>query len=190
LVIPTGEDALPSHTAHRTGQSLTEQSITLKDGRTLGFAEYGDLNGKPVIECHGWPSSRLQASNYDEAGNRVGARVIGIDRPGMGISTFKKGFRVADWPSDVIELANALSLERFAVAAISSGSPYGFACARFIPERITSCAIVGGIPPLKVEGETLRPEQYMEATELKIMRLANSLPLISRAGFWFSRVVS
>ena len=184
-------DALPStHTAPRNGHALTEQRIILKDGRTLGFAEYGDPNGKPVLEFHGWPSCRLEASNYDQAGKKVGARVIGIDRPGIGISTFKKDFCVVDWSSDVVELANALSLDRFAVVGVSSGSPYGLACARFIPERLTSCAIVGGISPLKVEGETLRPKQYLDPTELRIMRLANSVPLIGRAGFWyFTRMI-
>ena len=154
---------MPSaHTALRNAQTLTEQRMILKDGRTLGFAEYGDPNGKPVLECHGWPSSRLQASNYDQAGKKVGARIIGIDRPGIGISTFKKGFRVVDWPSDVVELADALGLERFAVVGISSGSPYGLVCARFIPKRLTSCAIVCGICPLKVEGETLRAKDYLD----------------------------
>jgi len=48
--------------------------------------------------------------------------------------TYVKGYRIVDWPADVIELANALRLKRFAVAGISSGSPYALACARFIPE--------------------------------------------------------
>ena len=60
--------------------------------------------------------------------------MIGIDRPGFGMSTYVKSYRIVDWPADVIELANALGLKRFAVAGISSGSPYALACARFIPE--------------------------------------------------------
>src|SRR5436190_21241873 len=86
----------------------TEQRVTLRDGRTLGFAEYGDPNGEPVLEFHGSPSSRLEASYFDDAGKKVGARVIGIDRPGFGISTYAKGYRILNWPSDVVEFANAL----------------------------------------------------------------------------------
>jgi hypothetical protein len=33
----------------------TEQRVILKDGRTLGFAEYGDPKGEPAIEFHGLP---------------------------------------------------------------------------------------------------------------------------------------
>src|ERR1700730_6992058 len=96
----------------------TAQTIKLKDGRTLGYAEYGDPKGKPVLEFHGWPGSRLEAWNYDAAGKAAGARVIGIDRPGFGLPTYVKGYRIVDWPADVIELANALRLKRFAVAGI------------------------------------------------------------------------
>ena len=37
----------------------TEQRV-LKDGRTLGFAEYGDPKGEPAIEFHGCPGSRTR----------------------------------------------------------------------------------------------------------------------------------
>lgn len=34
-------------------------TITLKDGRRLSYAQYGDPEGKPLFFFHGWPSSRL-----------------------------------------------------------------------------------------------------------------------------------
>lgn len=39
----------------------TNETLWLRDGRLLGYAEYGDLDGKPVFFFHGWPGSRLQA---------------------------------------------------------------------------------------------------------------------------------
>jgi pimeloyl-ACP methyl ester carboxylesterase len=67
-------------------QNKTNQTLKLKDGRTLGFAEYGDSQGKPIFEFHGNPSSRLGSGLFDETAKRMGIRVIGIDRPGMGMS--------------------------------------------------------------------------------------------------------
>ena len=163
--------------------SLTEQRVSLRDGRTLGFAEFGDPNGDPVLEFHGCPGSRLEAWNYDEVGKKLGARVIGIDRPGFGISTYVKGYRIVDWPADVSEFADALGLERFAVAGISSGSPYALASARFIPERLKGCAIVSGRSPLTVEGEKLDPSHYLMAEELLMARLAKTVPFAARAIF-------
>lgn len=40
--------------------------IKLKDGRILGYAEYGNPDGKPLFSFHGWPSSRFQLSVLNE----------------------------------------------------------------------------------------------------------------------------
>ncbi|UCH13008.1 MAG: hypothetical protein JSV22_07800 [Bacteroidales bacterium] len=70
-------------------QNKTNQTLKLKDGRTLGFAEYGDPLGKPIFEFHGNPSSRLGSGLFDEMAKKMGIHVIGIDRPGMGLSDAK-----------------------------------------------------------------------------------------------------
>ena len=181
-----GKDAYSKIELEKVAERIsnpTEQRVILKDGRTLGFAEYGDPKGEPAIEFHGCPGSRLEAWNYDEAGKKLGARVIGVDRPGFGMSTYVKGYRIVDWPADVIEVANALGLKRFAVAGISSGSPYALACARFIPERLKRCAVVSGLPPLTVKGEKLAPSHYLMAEELLMARLAKTVPFAARAIF-------
>jgi hypothetical protein len=38
----------------------TAQTLTLRDGRTLGYAEWGDPDGKPILLFGGSTSSRLQ----------------------------------------------------------------------------------------------------------------------------------
>lgn len=171
-----------------SADSRTEQKLGLKDGRVLGFAEYGDPSGKPVLEFHGWPSSRLEASAWDEAGKKAGARVIGIDRPGFGLSSFARRYRIVDWPRDVVEFADALGLDKFAVVGVSSGSPYALACAYLIPERLTACAVVSGLAPLKVPGEKIRPGDFIVESELQIARLANTVPIVARLAFaYFAR---
>jgi pimeloyl-ACP methyl ester carboxylesterase len=163
----------------------TAQTISLKDGRLLGYAEYGDPFGKPVLEFHGWPSCRLEGSVYDEAAKKLGARIIAIDRPGFGLSTYQSGYRIIDWPKDVAEFADALGLGKFAALGISSGSPYVLACARFIPERLTACAVVSGLAPVKVEGEKIDAKQFLIKTELQIAGLASNVPLAARLIFWW-----
>jgi pimeloyl-ACP methyl ester carboxylesterase len=72
-------------------KDMTNQTIKLNDGRTLGYAECGDPQGKPIIEFHGNPSSRLGGMLFDEAARKLGIRVIGIDRPGREV--FRSGTR-------------------------------------------------------------------------------------------------
>lgn len=125
--------------------SPTDKTIPLRDGRTLGYAEYGSSEGNPLLYFHGHPGSRFEAKFLAEQAAQAGIRLIGIDRPGMGLSTFKAGRRLLDWPDDVLELADYLHLDRFAVVGFSGGGPYALACAYKIPQRLTACGIAAGV---------------------------------------------
>jgi pimeloyl-ACP methyl ester carboxylesterase len=50
-----------------------------------------------------------------------------------------------DWPDDVVELADDLHIDRFAVAGFSGGAPYAFACAFKIPHRLIDCGLISGV---------------------------------------------
>lgn len=40
---------------------MTEaQTLTMTDGRTVGFADSGPTDGRPIVGCHGGPGSRLE----------------------------------------------------------------------------------------------------------------------------------
>lgn len=122
-----------------------DHHITLPDGRRLSFAEFGDPDGIPVLYFHGCPSSRLEPMLIgDSVLASANLRVVALDRPGMGLSSFqaKRGFSA--WPGDVSALADALGLVRFAVWGFSGGGPYAAVCAAKIPERLTNVVIVSG----------------------------------------------
>jgi len=130
------------------------QQIKLKDGRLLGYAEYGTPEGKPIFYFHGFPGSRIDwlLSDADDSAAELNAHIIAVDRPGMGLSDFKRGRNILDWPDDVIELADALQVDRFAVLGFSGGGPYAAACAYKIPERLTATAIACGMGPAEAPG--------------------------------------
>jgi pimeloyl-ACP methyl ester carboxylesterase len=126
------------------------RQLKLRDGRRLGYSEYGDRDGKPIFYFHGWPGSRLEAQLAVPTAERYRARLIAVDRPGFGLSDFKPKRTLLDWPRDVSEVADALGIERFAVAGVSGGGPYALACARSIPERLTCVAVVCGLGPMEL----------------------------------------
>lgn len=133
------------------GQSLgperPNQQILLQDGRCLGFAEYGDPRGKPIIYFHGWPSSRLEARTMREMVAEMGLRIIAPDRPGYGLSDFKPERAIVDWTDDVIALADHLDLNSFAVLGISGGGPYAAACGAKLSQRLTQVLLVCSMGP-------------------------------------------
>lgn len=130
------------------GNPRDHQTLRLQDGRRLGWAEFGDAQGQPVLYCHGWPGSRIEASLLDRAAKRSRVRLIAADRPGMGLSDFLPGRQFTDWPQDASELCDALGLDRFAVMGVSGGTPYALACAARFPERMSCVVVVSGMGPL------------------------------------------
>jgi pimeloyl-ACP methyl ester carboxylesterase len=129
-------------------RNISDNVISLRDGRKLGYAEYGDPSGKPVFFFHGLPGSRLQRHPDDSIAIELGAHIITIDRPGYGLSDFHQGRQLLDWPDDVAQLADALKIDQFAAIGLSGGGPYLLTCAYKMPERISSATIVSGMGPI------------------------------------------
>ena len=132
----------------KLAQVATARQAQLKDGRRLGFAEFGDPSGTPVILFHDLWGNRTLRHPDDTILNRLGVRLIGVDRPGYGMSTRKPGRGLMDVVDDVMLLSKALQLERFSVLGYSAGGPYALACAYRFPEIVRSCAVVSSLPPM------------------------------------------
>jgi pimeloyl-ACP methyl ester carboxylesterase len=139
---------------HSELRKKKDQLLTLTDGRRLGYSEYGTSDGTPVFFFHGLPGSRLSWPAFDpsDVAAKLKARIIAVDRPGYGISDAKRGRTLLQWPDDVVELADALSLDKFAVLGASGGGPYALSCAFKIPERLTKTVVVCGMGPAMAPG--------------------------------------
>jgi len=121
--------------------------IRLADGRSLGYSEYGDSAGKPVLYFHGGFSSRLDISWADKICQDRHVRLLAIDRPGIGISDRSANRSLIDWANDVRQLASTLQINRFPVLGWSLGGPYALVCGFAIPELVTAIGTVGGFGP-------------------------------------------
>ncbi len=125
-----------------------DHTIALPDGRTLGYAQYGDGEGKPLLYFHGGVSSRLDIAFAHQYCQERAVKIIAPDRPGIGISSLSRHRTMLDWASDVQCLLNQLSIDRLPLLAWSLGGSYAYACAYKIPERFSKIATVGGASPL------------------------------------------
>ena len=132
------------------------QTFGLKDGRLLGYGEWGDSDGIPVFLFHGTPGSRILTRAFDAAARDKGFRLIGVDRPGYGLSTFQEGRTILDFPNDVVELADHLGIDNFHTMGGSGGGPYVLACAHAFPERIVSGLVMCGAGPPEGWDEAMR----------------------------------
>ncbi len=165
------------------------KAIQLQDGRTLGFAEYGDPVGKPVLYFHGSPGCRLDWSIFGDRAWAERHRVLflAVDRPGIGMSDFQANRRLRDWPDDVVQLADALGIDRFAVWGYSTGGPYAAVCAWKLAQRLTEAVIVSGVGPFAE-----LPEIYDQIAPggRRHWTLARNWPLLSRLFLQFTARLS
>lgn len=120
-------------------------TLTMPDGRTVGYADFGPSDGIPVIDCHGGPSTRIEPIQFPSACQENGFRLIGIDRPGYGLSDPLPGRVIADWTPDCLAVADALGLDRFMIVGVSTGASYSMCVAAQAPDRVLAAAAVCGI---------------------------------------------
>jgi pimeloyl-ACP methyl ester carboxylesterase len=125
-----------------------EGNVAVGDDRQLGFAEFGDPQGRAIFWLHGTPGARRQipteARAYAEE-NHI--RLIGIDRPGIGASTPHQYDNVVAFADDLRTVADILGIDKMAVIGLSGGGPYTLGCAAAMPDRIVAVGVLGGVAP-------------------------------------------
>lgn len=106
--------------------------------------DYSDEGaGQPVILVHGWPDA---ARGWDEVAAGLLAsryRVVVPSLRGSGSTRFRDGSTVRDGTGvalaqDVLDLADDLGLDRFAVVGHDWGARAAYTLAAVAPERLTS----------------------------------------------------
>lgn len=127
---------------------MTEPRVLIVDGRPVGVAGYGDPGGRPVLALHGAPACRLMFAGADAPARERGLHLVCPDRPGYGSSAPDPAPALASRAEDLVRLADALLLERFAILGVSGGSPYAVALAARIGRRCTALGLASPMGPI------------------------------------------
>jgi pimeloyl-ACP methyl ester carboxylesterase len=148
------------------------RTVTLRDGRELGYSECGDPDGAALLAFPGFPNSRVSGALLDEVGREFGLRVVCPERPGQGVSDPQPGRTLADWPADVSDLLDTLGIDRAVIVGISAGGPYAAVTAARLADRIDRVAIVAGVGPMAAVGLRDRLLFYLARFAPPLGRLA------------------
>ena len=127
----------------------------------VAYHESGRTSGFPIFLLHGFPDD---AHAYDEVAPAVakaGYRVIVPYLRGYGGTRFldpgvPRMAEQAALGQDVIDLADALKLKRFAVCGYDWGGRAACVAAALNPERVRAAVIVGGYP---IQNTVMPPRQ-------------------------------
>ncbi|KAJ6436047.1 hypothetical protein O9K51_11422 [Purpureocillium lavendulum] len=134
-----------------TVSDAKSEEFVLSDNRKLGVAYFGAATGAPVFYLHGYPGCRLSGAFFDAPGKKLGARIIAVDRPGIGNSSPQPGRVLLDLANDVRELAEQLNFRSYGIIGVSGGGPYALACAHSLPvENLKGVSIIGGMGPIEL----------------------------------------
>ena len=142
----------------------------------MAWSEWGPADGAPVLLSPGAATSSLLGFATD-ALERLGARLIGVDRPGLGGSDASPDRTLLDGAADIRALAAALSLERPAIVGFSQGAPLALASAA--AGAVSAVAVVSGTDELA--GSALRGT--LPPPALQQVELAEADPRAAEAQF-------
>jgi pimeloyl-ACP methyl ester carboxylesterase len=154
---------------------VDDHRLELGDGRTIGYATWGDPDGAPVLIGHGTPGSRLAlAPGLDDPEwiRQQSLLFVGVDRPGYGYSDPWAEASLLDCAGDLVRVADDLGLERFAALGFSGGAPYVLALGVLVPERLRGVAVVSGLGMLDRPGAL----EGMSEADVEDTRIAREAP--------------
>ena len=128
---------------------VIEREVRLADGRVLRAYDSGaDATTRLVLAWHhGSPQTGAPLEPVLSAAAARGIRVISYGRPSYGGSTPSPGRDVASAAADVVAVADAFGVERFAAMGASGGGPHALAGAALRPDRVSAVVTLAGIAP-------------------------------------------
>ncbi|RIL11313.1 MAG: hypothetical protein DCC75_02550, partial [Proteobacteria bacterium] len=148
----------------------------LSSGYKLAYSIYGiSTFQRPVFFFHGFPGSRLEGEFVDQVATELGLSIVTIDRPGFGRSDYIPERSLLDWPSNVLEVARSLGIEKFSVLGLSGGCPYTLACAFRLPREVTRAITVSGLGPIDHPDAT----KEMVVFNRLMLRTAVTMPVLA-----------
>jgi pimeloyl-ACP methyl ester carboxylesterase len=147
------------------------RTVTLRDGRTLEYADLGDSSGRPVVYFHGTPATAGMGAVVADAARTNGVRLVALSRPGYGASTTSAP-GLTSVAGDAVDLADQLGLDEVVAMGTSGGAPYALALAALAPDRVSSVAVLGGpgshseVSPEDLDESDLRAIELLDAGDV------------------------
>lgn len=173
-------------------ESPVTRTIRTAANRVVGYYEYGEPTGTPIVALHGTPACGAGFAWADRRARERGVRLLAPDRPGVGDSDpwpNGRGTTVADYPPELFAFTDALGLDTFSILGYSGGGPYALAAAHVRPDRVAAVAIVSGSGQVGVWASVTD----FETVDRLLTRAAQRIPPLARValsvGAQFSRVI-
>lgn len=128
------------------GEPDRVQALQLADGRDLAWSEYGHRHGDPLVYLHREAGSRVEAKLLHESAFAAGFRLIAVDRPGIGYSSFKPLHDFSELVGDYLQLIIHLDIDQAGIVSWGASSVLALEIARCLKPKIR---LINLISPLR-----------------------------------------
>jgi len=157
---------------------MTAREITLDlDHRRMVALEWGPSDGFSVLAVHGWLDNAASFSGL--APMLEGCRVTALDLSGHGRSEHRPethSHYFVDWVPEIIEAADVLGHEQFALVGHSMGAGISSLVPAAVPGRVARLVLLEGAGPLTTPPEeaptllrrAIEDEHRVAASSIKI----------------------
>lgn len=156
------------------GQPVDNRTVSVA-GRTIGYAEYGDSVGQPVVVFHGTPGTHRLGGLFAPLAAERGIRLLAVDRPGYGEADPWPERRLADIGGVVAAVLDAAGVDSAGMVGFSGGGPHALAVAATHGDRVTSVDIISGSIPPTVGNQTPAMQRFLGAMATSTPRLFGRL---------------
>ena len=151
--LPTQESKGHNNAIHQEERRMS--TITINDGTTLFYKDWGPRDAQPIVFHHGWPLSADDWDNQMMFFFSRGYRVIAFDRRGHGRSSqTDAGHDMDHYASDASAVAEYLDLKNAVHIGHSTG---GGVVARYVAKfgepqgRVAKAVFISSVPPLMLK---------------------------------------
>ncbi len=135
---------------------------------TFAACQWGRDDAPAILALHGWLDNAATFSRLAPLLDDY--RIIAIDQAGHGFSDHRSqdaSYAIWDYAGDVIDIADALTLDRFSLLGHSMGAIVSVLTAGAFPERVERLMLIDGIWPMPTEVDQA-PEQLAKAVKHRI----------------------
>lgn len=191
-------DYPPAFTSSMSGllPDVPRGFVAMPNGRRMAYREYGDPAGHPVLMLRSALASSLIRPQEREVVQKLGIRLVVVERPGCGQSTPDPSMTHASFARDMESLLNALNIDRVILTANSSSVPLALSAALHLGARVRRIALTTARfePPLPRKGRpgmvnyffsNLRRHPWLLDSTLAILRAKMSRPFMRSLVFHF-----
>ncbi len=94
----------------------------------------------------------MEPAHLGDEAVEAGLLLIGIDRPGYGMSTPCQGRTIPGWVPDALAVADELGTTKFVAVGESTGGAYALALAALVPDHVLGVVACRAMTDMRWEG--------------------------------------